>query len=283
MTLAARIKGNLGSGDTNRNPSPGIWGDCPVISILEGTIAGQYLFDDFTDLPLAPTLTTQIAFGRYKAFADTSCTMTSVSTINSVELGGGYLQYGFNAQDDGVSIAHAYPSFLLKSTSGKLWFEARVATSDVTTANGVGFLLGLAETEQWTLAATVPLAADDTPDNSASLIGFHYPEDDLTTIDTVYNDRAATFTQVKDAAVTGLAAYTFVKLGMVFDPDAPAANRVTFYKNGVALADKVSHSTLTGLTNLDANAVGPVFASIVDSGGTSHNLWMDWWRVAQLD
>ena len=281
MTVV-QLKDNLGSGSTTRGPSPGIWGGFPIGPIKDGTIAGQYFFDDFTDLPLTKDLTTQIDYSRYKAHLDTSCTMTSISTVDSTELGKGILQIGSNAEDDVNSLAQAYPSFLLTSTAGKLCFEARIATDDVTTANGLGFFIGLAETEQWTFDNVHPLAADDTPANDGSMIGFHFPEDDLTTIDTVYTDRATSFTKVKDAAVTGLAANTFMKLGMVFDPKLPAAKRITFYKNGVPLADKVTNSTLTGLTNLDANALGLMLATVVDSGGAAINFWMDWWAVGQI-
>jgi hypothetical protein len=281
MTVV-QLKDNLGTGNTNRDPSPGIWGGFPVGPIKDGTIAGQYFFDDFDMWPLQSDLTTQIKHGQYKAHLDTSCTMTSISTVNSVELGKGILQIGSNAAEDVNALAQSYPSYLLSSTAGKLCFEARIATDDVTTANGLGFFIGLAETETFTFSDVIPLTAADAPVNTGSYIGFHFPEDDLTTIDTVYTDRAATWTQVKDAAVTGLAANTFMKLGFVFDPKLPAAKRITFYKNGVPLDDKIACSTLTGLTNLDANALGLMLATVVDTGGAAINFWMDWWAVGQI-
>lgn len=281
MTVA-QLKDNLGSGNTNRDPSPGIWGGFPIGPIKDGTIAGQYFFDDFDATSAAPDLTTEAAWKDYKGHLDTSCTFVGISAINSVEVGKGILECNFNAENDGSSLAQTYPSYSLASTAGKLCFEARIAVDDVTTANGIGFFLGLGETDLMTLTEIVPIAADDTPSNDGSMIGFHFPEDDLTTIDTVYTDRATSFTQVKDAAVTGLAANTFMKLGLVFDPNLPASKRITFYKNGVPLDDKVTHSTLTGLTNLDANAVGPLLALMVDSDGAGLHFYMDWWAIGQL-
>lgn len=281
MALAVQMKNNLGSGDTNRNPSPNIWGDCPVLSILEGSIAGQYIFDDFNDYPLVGTQTTEIAHGRYKVFNTGSGVVTNVSTVNSVELGKGILAIGVDTDNDSGSIAQSYPSFLLTSTARKLWFETRLCYTPITT-NGIGWFVGLAETELWTLATGVPFNAGDAITNSASAIGFRKPEDDTTTHDTVYSDRATSFTAVGDGEGTYDTAYEMVKLGMVFDPDAAAADRIVFYENGLPLSTKVSHATLTGLTYLDANALGLLLAVVADSAGTSGYVFADWWRAAQL-
>jgi hypothetical protein len=252
-----------------------------VLSILEGTIAGQYFFDDFNDFPLIGTQTTEIAHGRYKVFNTGSGTVSQVSTINSTEYGGGYLQISLDTNNDSGSIAQSYPSFLLKSTSKKLWFEARVAYSPIVT-NGIGWILGLGEVEQWTLATAVPLNASDAPTNSGSFIGFQKPEDDLVTMDTVYVDRSTSFTKVLDSAATITAAFEFVKLGFVFDPDAEAAHRITFYVNNIPSGTYVSATTLSALTYLDANALGLMFTCIADSAGTSGLAYLDWWRCAQL-
>jgi hypothetical protein len=281
MSLAVRLKDNLGSGNTNREPSPNVWGDCPIGSIIEGTIAGQYFFDDFADFPLIGTQTTEIAHGRYKVFANTGCAVTPVSAVDSVELGNGILDFSLDTDNDSASLAQAYPSFLLKSTSGKLWFEARLAYTPITT-NGIGWFLGLAETELWTLANGVPFNAGDAITNSASAIGFRKEEDGLGVIDTVYSDRATSFTNIGDAAASVSEAYEFIKLGMRFDPTAAAADRVKFYANNLELATSLSAASLTALTNLDANALGLLFAVVADSAGTSGHAYLDWWRCAQL-
>jgi len=275
------MKDNLGSASTLRGPSPNIWGDCELEAIRNGRVAGTILEDDFLDFPLIGTQTTQIAHGRYKVFAHTGCAVTPVSTVNSLEVGKGVLDASLDTDGDSASLAQSYPSFLLTSTAGKLWFEARLAYTPITT-NGIGWFIGLAETELWTLAAGVPFNASDSITNSASAIGFRKPEDDTTTFDTVYSDRATSFTAIGDGEGSVAAAYQWTKLGMVFDPDAVATDRITFYQDNLKLTTKVSHSTLTGLTNLDANAVGPLFAMIADSAGTSGHVYLDWWRCVQL-
>lgn len=265
-----------------QGPSAGVWYDCPWEELRNDPNRGIAFFDDFMDLPLAPTLTTQIGFGKYKAFADTGGTIKGVPTVNSVERVKSVLEMGADTADDAVAIAQAQPHFLISgspASSGKLWFEASVAMSSIL-INTIGWFVGLAETDLLTLANDVPFADGNTISNAGSFLGFRKEEDGLGVIDTVYSDRATSFTNVGDAA-TSVAANTFIRLGLRYDPE-DVAKCIRFFANGTELDDGVSRSTLTGLTNLDANALGLIFALIVDSAGTSAKAYMNWWRCAQM-
>lgn len=283
-----RYRGNLGSADTNREPSANIWCDCPFQAIREGSKSGVCHHDDFdnwqvigTTLPV--TQTTQIGVSRYKVFNTGAGAVVPVTAVNSVEMGGGIIKNNVDTDNDSGSIADLYPSLFmpgLQTTSGKLWFEARICFSPITT-NGLGWMLGLAETEQWTLATGVPFNGGDAITNAASFIGFRKPEDDTTTYDTVYSDRATSFTAIGDADGTGAVAYTWIKLGMIYDP-ARSADCVRFFINGLQLTNVMSRTTLTGTTNLKANALGPICAIVADSAGTAGEFYMDWWRWAQV-
>lgn len=278
-----QYKGNLASANTNRLKSPNIWGDCPWEAIKEGSINGIAFFDDFDMFPLIGTQTTQIAHGQYKVFATTGGSVAPVSSVNSVERAGSILDFTADTDNDSASLAQSYPSVLLSglnSNSGKLWFEARVALSTLLT-NTNGFFLGLAEVEQWTLATGVPFNGGDAITNAAAAIGFRKGEDALGVVDTVYSDRATSFTNIGDDATTISAANTFVKLGLAYDPDN-VSRCVRFFADNVELTDALSKSTLTGLTNLDANSLGLIFAHIVDSAGTAAHSYLDWWSVAQV-
>lgn len=267
--------------DTNRNPSPAIWGDCPIKDIQEGNIGGTFFHDDFTNWPFLGTQTTEIAFSQYKVFATSGSAVTSVSAVNSVEIPGGILQLGCDTDDESASVAQAYPSHLMTgliSNSGKLWFECRIALSSILTST-MGFFIGLAETEQWTLATGVPFNSGDPITNGGSAIGFRKEEDGLGVIDTVYSDRATSFTNVGDAA-TSVAANTFIKLGMVYDPTD--SNAVRFYANNLELTTKLTRAALTALTNLDANALGLICSIVCDASGTAAKMYMDWWRVCSV-
>lgn len=278
---------------TTREPSKSIWFDCPVMLMLDDPSTGNYWFDDFMDLPLQPTLTTQIAYGRYKAYATASCTLKSVSTVSSTEQGGGYLEKTAAADNDGISIAQAYPTFMLSgnvSDSGKLWFEARIAISTIAT-NTTGFFLGLAETDLLTLSATVPFnAASGSTSNAGGMIGFFKDEDGLGVINTVKADRATSFSNIgaSEASIAALSAASgvvsgFTKLGMVYDPKR-STDCIRFYQDGTQLTTVVSKTTLQAYTHIDANALGLMFASIYDSGASSSTkTYLQWWRCAQMN
>jgi len=280
-----------GSADTSRDPSPAIWGDCPVLEILLGEKKGIYFYDNFQDLPLAPTLTTQIAFGKYKAYAAAGCTIQRVSAINSVELQGGCLQIALDTDNDEAAIAQAYPSYLLSgltTNSGKLWFECCYAQNSVAT-NMAATFIGLGEVDAFTLAANVPMNSGDAIDNSGAMIGFRIEEDGLGVVDTVYSDRATSFTNIGDTEGGTLVAHTFKKLGFIYDPQLTGTDSgrpenccVRFFQDNQLCATGLTKSTLTGLTNLDANALGLLWATAADSGGTSFLGSLKWWRVAQL-
>jgi hypothetical protein len=144
-------------------------------------------------------------------------------------------------------------------------------------------MLGLAEVEQWTLATAVPFNAGDAITNAASFIGFRSKEDLVSsakTIDTVTSDRATSFTNLQ-ATASSFVANTFIKLGMKYNP-ADSAGCVRFYINGVETSTPLTKAALVAMTNLDANALGLIFAGCADSSGTSSVLYMDWWRCAQL-
>tara|TARA_R100000808_G_C2123177_1_gene133998 strand:- start:216 stop:983 length:768 start_codon:yes stop_codon:yes gene_type:complete len=246
---------------------------------------GYHFFDDFLGMPLEGTQTTEIQWAGtpYKVHATATGEVEAQETVNSVETPGGIIAFGTPADNEQSTIGTVSEPFKMSgdpSLDGKLWFEARIAFSSTVT-NGVGFMVGLAETQLWTFADAVPFNGGDAITNSASFIGFHYPEDDTSTADTVYSDRATSFTAIGNGEVTGLADNTFVKLGMVYDPNE-TDNCIRFYVDGAELSTKVSKSTLTGLTNLDAGTLGLIASQICDSAGTSINTYMDWWRCAQL-
>lgn len=271
------------SSDTNRDPSPAIWADCPVHDLIENPGKGVYFYDDFQDLPLAPTLTTQIAFGKYKAYAAAGCTISKLSVVNSAEVLFSCLNINMDTDDDEASIAQAYPSYRMsgvEGTDGKLWFECCYAQDSIAT-NMASVFVGLAEVEQFTLGANIPHNSGDAINNSGSMIGFRIEEDGLGVVDTVISDRATSFTNIGDTEAGTLAANTFRKFGFVYDPSR-TSDCVRFYANNSILDTKISRTTLTGYTNLDANALGLLLSVAADSAGTAFDCYMKWWRVAQL-
>jgi hypothetical protein len=277
------VKNNLAA-DTTRNPSPAIWADARVLELIQNPGKGLYFHDDFQDFPLAGTQTTEIGHGKYKVFNTGAGKVSRVSAINSVEVQGGALRIALDTDNDQGAIAQAYPSYRmsgLKSTDGPLFFECCYAQNSILT-NMAAVMIGLAEVEQWTLATAVPFNAGDAITNAASFIGFRIEEDGLGVVDTVYSDRATSFTNIGDTEAGTLAAYTFRKFGFVYDPTATPAECLTFYANNQKLTTKFTRSNLTGTTNLDSNALGLIFSACADSAGTAFEAYLKWWRVAQL-
>ncbi len=279
-----KYAGNLGPALTNRAPSPAIWKDCPWRDIAEGVRNGVIFYDDFQDFPLIGTQTTEIGHGKYKVFATTGSSVSRVSAVNSVELAGGALRLATDTDNDSATIAQSYPTYLmsgLKTNSGKLWFECCFARKSLLTNMAAGFI-GFAEVEQWTLATGVPFNGGDAITNAASAIGFRLEEDGLGVIDTVYSDRATSFTNIGDAESTLTAAFAFIKLGMRYDPADVDGKAVRFFANNVELPTALSTSALVALTNLDANALGLIWSMCADSAGTAAEDYLKWWRVAQV-
>ncbi len=163
--------------NTSRKASPAIWSSCPEDDLRQNRslVLGTIFEDDFDKMPLPPTLTTQIAYSTYKAFATSGNTLAPVSAINSVDVGGGIAAFTHGSSGESVSLAQApaYKITGLSTTSGKLWFECRIAVKSVLTLRNA-FFVGLAETNLFTLASGVPFATNaGNPTADGAMLGFH--------------------------------------------------------------------------------------------------------------
>lgn len=271
---------------TTREPTPIIWGDCPVADIQENPSVGWHLYDDFDDFPLIGTQTTQIGFGKYKVFATTSATVVPVSTINSVVQPHTSLKAGVVVSTAAV-ISPAYGNARMSGSAadgGKLWFEARLAIQSVS-ATTQGFFLGMGEVEGFTYATGVPInGGAATITNGGSMIGFQSIETGPLAINTVVSDRATSFTSIQagtsgtQPGSFGATAYTFTKLGMVYDPSR-SADCLKFYQDGVQFTTMYTNANIVATTNLKANALAMMLAVI---GTGTGGVYMQWWRSAQL-
>lgn len=285
--------------DATRLPSSAIWGDCPWDDIVDprSHINGIAVADDFVDLPLTPTLTTQIAYGKYKAFASSSSTIAKPAggSINSAIVPANALAFTMEAtQTKSGTLSSAYSSFCPSSTAGvagKLWFEACIATSSIA-ASVISFILGLAEVDasSYTLAVGLPLT-DSTGTaftTTGGFVGFNKIGTATTAVKTGYTDRAATLTQVGTNQVTLPAAYTFTKLGMTIDQTrsgtvagTSGTCMIQFFQDNVLLGTGVTQTTWATLTNINANCMGMIFSNQT-AAGTAFTNYLRWWRCAQL-
>lgn len=277
--------------------SPAIWATCPLGWIKKYYPEGHVRWDA-RRMSLAGTQTTQIAgpIEGTKVYNTGALVVDSVSNPNSTERWGAVMRFGGDTDNDSASLAQAYPTFRMSgvtSTSNRLWFEVCLASTTLL-VDTQGWMVGLAETELWTLAAGVPFNGGDAITNSASFIGFRKGEDALGVVDTVTSDRATSFTNVSGGTTVGgttdgsalSAANTFAKFGFTYDTgpgnDVNSDRCVRFFQDNVELASAISKSTLLATTNLKANALGPIIAIITDSSGTAALTYVKWLEVAQL-
>lgn len=270
MTLAVQMKGNLSAADNGRLPSPAIWGDCPILSVLEGSIAGVMLIDDFDGggLITSPTTSAALVGARYSGFGSAGSTITY-----SDELGGG-VTLSETTDDEGVSFFSLSHCFQMGLTKGPLWFEARIKPSHTATTEQAMFV-GLHDSTAKSI--TVPLIAAAGAMSDANYVGFHKLETDLTSIKTVYRSNGVTGVTL-ETCTSALTAATYTKLGFKKDKDG----LLTFYINNLAQA-----TTFQILNDLGTGFPGdvtmaPCLAMILGAGASDNTLIMDWWRCVQL-
>lgn len=281
-----RHAGNLGSAQTDKNFSAGIWHDCPLDAIRTGEVPGsvfEFLFDTLNKTP--PT--TEGNFGDFSAFTDTGGFIDPGST-------GGW-KLGSDGDNEGASIRSRVCPFKIIRTGKKLWFEARVKASTIADTKN-NFFVGLIEDTAF--SATVPItAAGAIADKNC--VGFFRPETARTVagtggaiLNTVYKCDGVTAVTVGSDAVT-IAADTMVKLGMVFEPgiDSTVADvsrtglgvyNLTFYANGLPLANRKQIPSAAGTDFPNDVQLGFFFAVLNATGTTPGDNTIERVRIAQL-
>lgn len=275
-------KANLGAVDTTRRVSQNIWGDCPWRDILEGNISGTVFYDDFVDYNLPAVQTTEVTQGRYKAYCATAGAWIADNMPHSTTAGvaGGIISGLCDTDGDAMAIGTQSSPILLTTTQvGKVWFEARIATTSILTNMGQLFL-GLGENNVTTFSATVPLGNANATSNALAMIGFNRLEDGLGVLNTSYADHAVAWTDIQASADTTLAANTFIKLGMTVD-FSDASRCVRFFVNNIECTTAMTKAALLATTFLDVSGLGPLLAFYADSSGTADYVYLDWWRCAQ--
>ena len=245
------------------------WADCPLQGSLIDPGLGYGLQDNFVDVGLSGTITTiisQAGTGKYLVFGGASSTIAPDAAL------GGGLTLGLTDIDQATSITTKQTPFQVTSGAGSLWFEARVKTSTITTAEQA-FFVGLMDTTAQT--ATVPLTATGTIAD-INCVGFHKQEANTTAFDTSYKANTVTAVEVNSDVGT-LAANTYIKLGFKFDT---SNNVLSFYINGVLQAAQKTIPDDTG-TDFPADVtLAPVFA-ILAATADDESFTIDWYKCFQ--
>ncbi len=274
--------------NSDRGPSKAIWSDFDAIDVIRNPSKGILFWDDFLDFGLPGTQTTQINNGRYKLYATTAGVFAPDIMPHGTLTGDlqGVISFNPDSDGDNGAITTNAAPFSLSTTAGaagRLFFEARIATTSVSGTPGLIFV-GLGEGNAMTLATGVPFGAGAGTtgtgvSNTGALIGFNRLESGGTALNFSHSDRAQVFTNVQASAGT-MAAETWIKVGFVFDPNNTTAC-IQPYVNGVKTTTPMTKATLAALTHVDAKGLSPIFAAVCKTTTTNYH-YLDWWRVGQL-
>lgn len=244
------------------------WQDCPLQASMIDPGVGYGMQDDFIDLGLSPTITTIISGqGRYLLFGSAGATITPDAAL------GGGLVITEATDNESVSITTKQTPFQIESSKGSLWFEARIKTSTITTAEQA-WLIGLMDTTAQT--ATVPITATGAIAD-INFVGFHHPEANTTAFDASYKANTVTAVEVNSNIGT-LVADTYVKLGFKFDS---SNNVLSFYVNGALQAASKTIGAAAGTDFPDDVTLAPVLAMTL-ANSAAETVTMDWWKCFQV-
>ncbi len=300
--------------NTQRGPSQVIWGDCPVLDLIEDPTKGMYFFDDF--MKTGAALMTSAYAG---SFGDWAVYGAAGALVADGQLEGGVLQFGSDGDNEGMQLLSSTGAFRFLTTSTlalnrKMWFECRFARSTITT-DKADYFVGLMAP---TLASGLPAAAqpitatDDTLMTAGDLFGFHSnttssvrggPTEialafELTSGTINYPTNMTTLMASSGNSV--LTAGAFVKVGFIFDPNAASAlitsatarqtagtvrqKLLRVFINGLEVPTFLTSADIQNATATQAFPTAfmcPVLA-VMNSDGSSNTMNVDWIRVAQL-
>lgn len=306
--------------NTERGPSETIWADCPWMEIQEDPTQGQVFFDDFTVIGNA-TMSSAYAgsIGQWSTYGYAG------AQVNDAQLEGGVIKMSSDAADEGLTLLGSAGAFRFLSAnsttapnySQKMWFEARIAKSSITTAHLTCFV-GLMKP---TLASGLPAAAqpltttDDILMTAGDVFGFLLSGTTNATTGGTMTEVGVAFelasgtinyptnlkTLMASSGNTVLAADGYVKLGWMFDPQAQNAQvtsatarqtagatrkkLIRFFVNGLEVPAFLSSDDLANATTgqlFPTAFMAPVLSVMNEASASSDYLAVDWIRIAQL-
>lgn len=260
--------------NSDAGPSPSIWGREPLR--LDPN-AGIDIFDDFLNFGgLLTSNTGQYASqAGYTSYQDASNLITQLATertgvvrieTDATDNDESWLQPGGATSVEGV----------ISTTAGanlKFLWEARVRLTQVASGNlFVGF------TEEGTAAADfINDAGTATADKD--ILGFLQLEAAPTVL-MVYYKKAGQTAQTLIASAKVLAADTWYKLGIVYDPAQPASKQVRFFVDGVELTTYITATQLAADTFPNGEELNELFG-VKNSTTVAKKLDIDWRRFRQ--
>jgi hypothetical protein len=257
--------------------SDAIWADLPEELPLDPAV-GIYACDTFSNFGLTAAVASNVGryasrVGVYKSYEDTGGAITQLATAL------GRLSINTAATDNNECWLQSNGGLgvLGKITSAsprKLWFEARVATSQIAAQN---FFVGLTEEG---LAAANTQADSGGAMADKDYVGFRVTEDAPSKVDIVFRKAGAGGEVEVLAEAHTLAAGTFVNLGFVFDPSVGTSQRIRFFVNGVKQGSYVTAAQVAGATFPNGEELSFLIGG--KNNNADNTYLCEGWRFAQL-
>lgn len=267
--------------NTQRNRSSSIWKGTRILDVIEGSVDGVHIFDDFD---LNPDTTSSAggvvlgSFGRWAFYVYTGATFSTPTGGAQ----GGVIALASDGDNEGAALHSTAGAVQLASGGNPVWFETRVAFSTVANTKNdcfVGLVEGFAP------AAAKPITATDDTLADQNLIGFHRIGGDGDQIDFVYKADGQTvqyaitdMVSSSNSVAGALAADTYIKLGFYFNPDAIATERIKVYINGLASTTFITGTQMDAATFPDDVYLSPALAMFNQTGSTPGSFYCDWIR-----
>lgn len=269
-------------GAVGRGLSPAIWQAYGFTGGNFGDPSRQPMFfDDFAQLGVMASATSQ---GGYITYQDAGVTIQPAAACDNSEGEFGLLEVaGNDADNDEGSIE------LGAGTSGLVRIDATVGERAVIAAecrikkvsvadNAVAIAFGLGEPG---FAAADALVDDTGALADKDFVGFQTLHASGEEIDTIYRISGGSVVQVKDNAGT-MVADTWIKLGLVYDPNAESNKKMKFFIDGVEQGDSVTDAIISAGTAFPTDEELTLVLLTKVGAAAESKVYVDWIAVGSI-
>jgi hypothetical protein len=270
-------------GQSGSGLSPRLWSRIPKRGTGPDGTSGVFVGDDFTKFAgvlatsgAAVTLPSATAGGvsGYRCYLDIGSSLTTAADV-----AGGVLVMAADTTDNDLAVIATGDLCEISRTAGEeklTIFECRVALPTQVTTGSTA--IGLGSTE---IQADGGLVVDTGEVlATADFIGFRTLDADPDGIDFVYQENGSAV-QVTIDALQVATAGTYYKLGFVYDPTAPASQRIAVYLDGEVQSTYVTDTNMAASTFPNSAFLALVAAIKSDGGSAARTMNVDWWAAYQ--
>lgn len=270
--------------NTNRLQSASIWSDCPIDSLRNQEIDGEYHFDDFTSwAPFAEGDDTGTeAPYPYHANGSDGVTIAKVADTDY----GAIQVAGTDADEDGAIVVYGNAAgFARFGPTDRVWAEARLTQGSVADSNAVS-AFGLIEVNVVPTSVITQVDTSGVIDASEDFVGWRSLAADGDALASVYQLGGQTLGNVTASGGTAasgsgyssaLVAATYAKYGIKWTGQR---SLLEFFVNGTRVAYYVVPSSSTTFPFVNHLALIWAVKTTAAAEITFNN---DWWAVAHTD